>query len=466
MKSTDYEIDEAITDYFANTLSAMNISDYNIKSVMYDMGLPPLDFAEREQLSGDGIEVSPNFDDDNIEMAEPQQFMKYKKRFIVLYIKDQFLKYGSYKYGNYNPFHVCWCRALQQAKEEHRYDSRYVMTYNTSGNFKVNLSVRDYDYYGKLCTTKKEENVYKKLSVCQQCLYQLNWKNFRKYCGDGINWPRGIERQKRFDLVDEFDIKEYMQYAKEQELFDHPVSGTASSTIMKEYVLTPQIKSDIKRSTGCTCDACKKVFKENELEIHHKNHNEGDNRCENLLVLCSDCHDKVHEIEGGLRKKQNGTETSDKEYVKAVNNLADMYENGSGVAKDEAKAKELRSKASEIDGTAKKSRKIAATKVSMYKVRADIGDESAYYDLARVLDVPEKNDEGDEAEINRYEAQQLYKKAAAYYEKVVENYEVNQSPDKLLAKAKTGDDSARNRLEKLAEAGNVDAMLAMAEVYM
>ena len=75
MKSTEYEIDEAITDYFANTLSAMNISEHNIKSVMYDMGLPALDFAEREQLSGDGIEITPDFADENIEMAEPQQFM-------------------------------------------------------------------------------------------------------------------------------------------------------------------------------------------------------------------------------------------------------------------------------------------------------------------------------------------------------------------------------------------------------
>ena len=465
MKSTEYEIDEAITDYFANTLSAMNISDHDIKSVMYDMGLPALDFAEREQLSGDGIEITPDFADENIEMAEPQQFMKYKKRFIVLYIKDQFLKYGRYMYGNYNPFHVCWCNALKQAKAENRYDSRYVMTYNSSGSFKVNLSIRDYDKYGAPYTTKKEENVYKKLSVCQQCLYQLNWKNFRKYCGDGINWPKGKDSQKRFELAREFDIQEYMRYAKEQELFDHPVSGTASSSIMKKYVLTPQIKSDIKRSNGCICDGCGKVFKENKLEIHHKNHNEGDNRRENLLVLCSDCHDKVHAIEGGLRKKKESNETTDHEYVSAVNNLADMYENGRGVTEDKAKAEELRTRVEDISAKEKADSK-ADTKITMCRVRADIGDESAYYDLAKALDVIETDDEGEEAETKRYEARQLYKKAVTYYEKVVENYELNQSPEKLLLKAKNGDEGARNRLEKLADSGNVDAMLAMAEVFM
>ena len=60
----------------------------------------------------------------------------------------------------------------------------------------------------------------------------------------------------------------------------------------------------------------------------------------------------------------------------------------------------------------------------------------------------------------------MYRKAVTYYEKVVENYELNQSPEKLLAKAKNGDEGARNRLEKLANSGNVDAMLAMAEVFM
>ena len=82
----------------------------------------------------------------------------------------------------------------------------------------------------------------------------------------------------RKKIVDEFDLEEYLVTARQNNFFDHPVLGTASSSIKKEYVLSPQIKEELKKIVEYTCEICRNQFPSEELQIHHKNHNEGDNR--------------------------------------------------------------------------------------------------------------------------------------------------------------------------------------------
>ena len=152
-------VDKSITAPFGNTLKALRISDEQIGGYMYDLSLPFLDELTRDKLAGDGLEVAEQFADEAFEIVEFEQFLTYGKRYIVLYMRDQFLTAEKYQRGELKPFHICWCDTLRAAKEKNRYESRYVMTYNIGGNFKVNLSVRDKDDHGRPYTEKKEQNV-------------------------------------------------------------------------------------------------------------------------------------------------------------------------------------------------------------------------------------------------------------------------------------------------------------------
>ena len=348
MKTNDDILDRNILAPFEKTFRAMGIGDYQIATAIQDFSLPPLDFDTREKLLTDGLLATENFADEWIELAEPQLYFKYKKRVVIMYQRDQLLTRENYAQRRYRPYHLCFCNALREAHEKNRYEGRYVMTYNTSGKFKVNLSVRDKNSDGTVYTQKKEQDIFLPLRVCQHCLREINWKHFRSYCGGGLEWWRGGNSYMRRKIVDEFNLEEYLVTARQDDFFDHPVFGTASSTISNEYVLSPEIKEALKKIVDYTCDICREQFPANELQIHHKNHLPGDNRRQNLMVVCENCHALIHDAEGGFvsSKKNRSTSVatvakrtfSSAEYAAAQKNLGDMYANGWGVPKDESKA--------------------------------------------------------------------------------------------------------------------------------
>lgn len=53
------------------------------------------------------------------------------------------------------------------------------------------------------------------------------------------------------------------------------------------------------------CAKCKKSFKEMGVRkvVHHKNLNPKDNRIVNLMLVCPNCHDKIHQKEKKVRVK-------------------------------------------------------------------------------------------------------------------------------------------------------------------
>ena len=374
MLHNDEILDRNILSDFQNIFKAMNISEYQIVTAIQNFSLPSLDFETREKLSTDGMLAAENFDDEWIEIAEPQLYFKYKKNVVIMYQCDQFLTQYDYNQQRYRPFHLCFCQALQDAHEKNRYESRYVMTYNTSGNFKVNLFVRDKNSDGKVYTLKKEQEVYRPLRVCQHCLREINWKHFRSYCGNGLEWWRGGNSSMRKKIVDEFDLEEYLVTARQNNFFDHPVLGTASSSIKKEYVLSPQIKEELKKIVEYTCEICRNQFPSEELQIHHKNHNEGDNRRQNLKVVCENCHTLIHKAEGGFVSRKEKSEkpvdvTVGRKYIyddsARQKRLGDMIFNGWGVPKDESMAQIFYRNA--VDG---------------YKILAQKQDVDACYELA------------------------------------------------------------------------------------
>jgi 5-methylcytosine-specific restriction endonuclease McrA len=60
-------------------------------------------------------------------------------------------------------------------------------------------------------------------------------------------------------------------------------------------------KTNIYADSGAKCSKCKHLLKGVKPHIHHKNHNPSDNRPSNLMLLCPNCHSKVHRKEG-IRK--------------------------------------------------------------------------------------------------------------------------------------------------------------------
>ena len=56
------------------------------------------------------------------------------------------------------------------------------------------------------------------------------------------------------------------------------------------------------------CWKCKKSFKRMGVRpiLHHKNLNPEDNRISNLVLICPNCHDKIHQKEKKVRKKVTG----------------------------------------------------------------------------------------------------------------------------------------------------------------
>ena len=388
MQTNDELLDRNILSNFQNIFKAMNIRDYQIVTAIQNISLPTLDFETREQLLNDGLIAAENFADEWIEIAEPQLHFKYKKHVVIMYQRDQFLTQADYNNGRYRPFHLSFCSALQSAHEKNRYESRYVMTYNPNGNFKVNLFVRDTDSDGKVYTLKKEQEVYRPLKVCQHCLREINWKHFRQYCGSGLEWWRGGNSYQRYKIVDEFNLEEYFVTARQNNFFDHPVLGTASSSIKKEYVLTPSIKDELKKIVEYTCEICRNKFSPEELQIHHKNHNEGDNRRQNLMVVCEHCHGLIHEAEGGFVSRRENSkpvevtatksnkpldiaaekyfeERYSEEYAIQQKSLGDMIFNGLGVPKDEQRAQIFYRRA-----------------FDSYKVLAQKQDVDAWFELA------------------------------------------------------------------------------------
>lgn len=399
--------DEEIFNSFSDIFNVMGITRDDIASEMYDWELPPLPPSEREKLgSSEGLLMTKEVMA-GLEVAQPEGAMLYRGRPVLVYIRDQMLRRNKYERGWYNPFHICYCHSLREAKEEHRYENRYVLTYDTSGDFLVNLSVRE-DNFGTVYTETKEQHTYRKLKVCQTCLYELNWKGFRKYAGPGIKWFEGGDKRKRLQMVENFSISEFLQSVRKSQFQPMQLEGISASggTAIKKYSLTAEMKQQIKNSVNNICECCGETFTARQLEIHHRNHNEGDNRRENLLVICKKCHDMIHQQEGGLRNKSQ-EDVSDLEYGDINKNIGDMYRKGYGVKVNNHKAAEHYQFAAEgyesasgtgaaeaylklgklmIDGllenaTPEKAQTFLKKALNSYKSKAKNGDPAAMYAL-------------------------------------------------------------------------------------
>lgn len=58
------------------------------------------------------------------------------------------------------------------------------------------------------------------------------------------------------------------------------------------------------------CQRCGKSLRGMRPHIHHKNQNPSDNRKENLILLCPNCHSKLHRAAEGKKKTRRPQSSS------------------------------------------------------------------------------------------------------------------------------------------------------------
>lgn len=279
---------------FESSLKILGITSDDLTDAMYEykLDLPKLDISIKLELENDGIEISGNniFDNADISFTAPHEYFLFKKRPVLVYIRDQYVTWENYHAGKLNKFHVCFCKALDEAQSQHRFKNRYIVTTNTHGNFFVNIADRESRY-------PFEEGVYRKLEICKDCLREINWKNFRSFCGSGAEWWKGGNFKQREKIVGNFSIDEFLKSVR-RDLFNG-IEEISANVAKKEYTLSTEFKNALKIERKYTCENCGKVTVKSDLQIHHRNHNEGDNTRSNLMVVCNKCHAKIHRSEGG-----------------------------------------------------------------------------------------------------------------------------------------------------------------------
>ena len=289
------KFDNSILNPFEKTFQILGITSDDITEAMYELklDLPPIDSSLKLTLETDGFVFDENEDilhHKDISFTAPHEYFLFKKRPVLVYIRDQYVTWEDYQAEKLNRFHVCFCKALDKAKHQHRFQNRYVVTTNTRGKFFVNIFDRESKY-------PFEEGVYKKLEICKDCLREINWKNFRSFCGSGAEWWNGGNYKQRKKIVESFSIDEFLKSVR-RDLFNG-VEDLSYHAAKKEYSLSWEFKNALKFQRGYKCEICGKVTVKSDLEIHHRDHNEGNNSFSNLMVICAKCHKNIHRAEGG-----------------------------------------------------------------------------------------------------------------------------------------------------------------------
>ena len=237
----------------------------------------------------EGVEIGRAEFDEIVPVAG---LLNFKDHHAFLYIDEPFqtleeLKEVPCERGP--RFHmVKECTTLQRMHEQGRSD-RYVLIQNTSGDFPCHprdKDTRQIDY---------EIKHPAKLLACYNCMNQLNYRGF---CSKpNHNQREDIRNLDFYNFLKHYepffiDRKFYRQNNMKQNgnyTIDH---ASIRDTLLNKTNYTCQ-GSELK--TG-KCDVQLKDHPE-WLHMHHINGRSGDNRTENLKILCISCHQRqpLHE---------------------------------------------------------------------------------------------------------------------------------------------------------------------------
>ena len=174
-------------------------------------------------------------------------------------------------------FHVCNCRTWEEMKARGRSD-RYVASSRIDGLFEL-------DVYG---STGVGEKRTERLNVCQNCLDQLKWSGFRN----------DLNSRDRQAHVQSFSLDEFFGHYRRSMVREKPrwTPRTAPSGSYSDDF--DELSSRTRAAAGWRCQepSCRRLlsalWQRRYLHLHHRNGVKGDNRPENLMIVCVECHAK------------------------------------------------------------------------------------------------------------------------------------------------------------------------------
>lgn len=191
------------------------------------------------------------------------------KNGIIVYIYDQFssgrngIMVSPDGKSDYR-FHLCECQTIHGYIIKQQYDTKYISHIVRWGD-KTEASVDG-------------ETRPVQMKPCKNCLSELNWNGYRH--------ANAVEKQK---IWDSFNLE------KDYRDFFNNLPGTKYSSICvpkNDYPINwSAISSNFKKRVSYRCEFC---GSNEDIETHHINGDRALCSDTNLIALCHECHDKVH----------------------------------------------------------------------------------------------------------------------------------------------------------------------------
>jgi len=221
-----------------------------------------ISMEEVAQLQEEGIDVE----------AKDIRFLNdgtiaYKNRRVLLYIRDWKLDNDR---NSLPRFHIVGCSTLEQMIRHNRFQ-RYVVATRTDGIFKINLINSSTG-----SVLKKDQE----LDVCKNCLWKLNYNNYK---GD------------RVTAFKTFALEEFFVRFACSPITVTPLETDRTAPLSVYSKDWNKMSKEYKKRANWRCERCGRDFggrKTKFLQAHHKNGNTFDNRPSNIEVLCIICHSK------------------------------------------------------------------------------------------------------------------------------------------------------------------------------
>jgi HNH endonuclease len=217
---------------------------------------------EIEGLAGGGLEVDKG---DVVPLSDGT--LSYKDRRVLLYIRDV-AQYG----GNFSDprFHFANCATVKKLRENMRF-ARFVIASREDGFFELRY-------------VNANKQMDKRLDVCQNCLEELRFKNFR--LGD----PPHIRRA----AVQSFSIAEFfILFPKtlHHSMPPHTDQTAPTNGYTSDFSI---ISRSYRQKKNWVCEVCaislSKVPLQRYLHVHHINGQKNENQETNLKAVCVHCH--------------------------------------------------------------------------------------------------------------------------------------------------------------------------------
>lgn len=215
--------------------------------------------------SGGGIDIHFN------ELTVlPDGTLAYKDTRVLLHIRDINVVSNDQERPKY---HVYNCSTLVSMNASGRFD-RYVISTTVDGVFSI-----------RIINNNRPRPERAKLDVCKNCLNELHLNGFDS---------QKMKKKEKARFVADFTPSKFFELYPQSLFTKKPVydSDTAPSNV---YTADwDQISTKMRSDAAWRCQLCKADLSaanlHRYLQTHHKNGHRYDNRPENLIALCIECH--------------------------------------------------------------------------------------------------------------------------------------------------------------------------------